>query len=218
MSKEFDFERLDELLSQVPEKYCSMSPDILDGFLTAIALMKSPPHITDWLPFVCDMENGDPQVLMSMKRTGAQLRNMVLERGKAIEDAILHQTPISPVIYVEEDFDDELEQDNQIEELDRYEPIRPFSLGFSMACSLWPELLHYNDKSIKAALVGILRYEPNDQEDSEKLEQELSDAVEEEVPFANYQEALEDIEACIGEIAVITRGQEINEISRQNKH
>ena len=63
------------------------------------------------------------------------------------------------------------------------------------------------NKAVQAALVGILRHESPD-EDGEEEETEAVDAAE-EVRFANLDEALEDVEACVQEIAEVTRKDDI---------
>ena len=43
-----DIERLGELLAAVPDPFVPMEADQLDGFLTALCLLKVPPAIDDW--------------------------------------------------------------------------------------------------------------------------------------------------------------------------
>ena len=40
-----DIDRLGELLASIPEPFVPMEPDMLDGYLTAIALLRHPPRI-----------------------------------------------------------------------------------------------------------------------------------------------------------------------------
>ena len=49
-----DIERLGELLAAVPDPFVPMEADQLDGFLTALCLLKVPPAIDDWFVYVLD--------------------------------------------------------------------------------------------------------------------------------------------------------------------
>ena len=42
-----EIEQLGELLARIPEAFTPMEPDKLDGFLTALTLMKNPPAQPD---------------------------------------------------------------------------------------------------------------------------------------------------------------------------
>ena len=54
-----DIERLGELLAAVPDPFVPMEADQLDGFLTALCLLKVPPAIDDWFVYVLDA-SGNP--------------------------------------------------------------------------------------------------------------------------------------------------------------
>ena len=123
----------------------------------------------------------------------------LLARGADIESRILHEKPVDPIIY-----DEDIDEDDPEGEL---AALAPFADGFAFACSLWPELMKSQNKAIQAALVGILRHESPDEEDAEE-EAEADDATA-EVRFANLDEALEDVEACVQEIAEVTRKDDI---------
>ena len=56
---------------------------------------------------------------------------------------------------------------------------------------------------MQAALVGILRYANIEKED--EVSHSLLASIDTEIPFADLDEALADIEACVGEIAEVTR-------------
>ena len=81
--------------------------------------------------------------------------------------------------------------------------IRPFSDGFLFACCHWPELLENKTRAVQAALVGVLRYANIEKED--EVSHSLLASIDTEIPFADLDEALADIEACVGEIAEVTR-------------
>ncbi len=180
-----EIETLGELLASTPEPAVPMEPDMLDGYLTAIALMKKPPRIDRWLAFVTDI-NG-----VSRAHCPDELRHLVLRRGAQLQDSILKEKPIDPILFTDEESDD------------MFADIRPFSDGFLFACCHWPELLENKTRAVQAALVGILRYANIEKED--EVSHSLLASIDTEIPFANLDEALADIEACVGEIAEVTR-------------
>ncbi len=180
-----EIETLGELLASIPEPALPMEPDMLDGFLTAIALMKKPPQTGTWIAFVADI-NGT-----SHTHLPDALRRLVLRRGAQLQEAILEEKPIDPILFTEE------------ESNDLFADIRPFCNGFLLACCLWPELLENKTRAVQAALVGILRYADIEKED--ETGHSLLASIDTEIPFANLDEALADIQACVGEIAEVTR-------------
>lgn len=195
-----EIEHLGELLASFPEPFMPMEADMLDGYLTAIALLKHPPEINDWLPLVFDV-NGNTRAKLSDAEEQAQLRKLVLARGAEIESLLLAQKPIDPIIYDEDE-----------DEGDEFAALRPFADGFAFACANWPELLMSPSKPVQAALVGILRYESEGGEadaETDAEAREMLQDIDEEVAFANLDEALADVAACVQEIAEITRAEDI---------
>lgn len=192
-----DIERLGELLAAVPEPFVPMEADQLDGFLTALSLLKVPPSIDDWFIYVLDA-SGNRRAKLVDPAEQAELRRLVLARGAEIESRILSEKPVDPIIY-----DEDVNADEPDDEL---AALAPFADGFAFACSLWPELMKSQDKAVQAALVGILRHESPDENESQACEE--IDAAE-EVRFASLDEALEDVEACVQEIAEVTRKNDI---------
>lgn len=186
------------MLASVPDPFVPMEADQLDGFLTALCLLKVPPSIDDWFIYVLDA-SGNRRAKLADPAEHAELRRLVLARGADIESRILHEKPVDPIIY-----DEDIDEDDPEGEL---AALAPFADGFAFACSLWPELMKSQNKAIQAALVGILRHESPDEEDAEE-EAEADDATA-EVRFANLDEALEDVEACVQEIAEVTRKDDI---------
>ena len=196
-----DIDRLGELLAKIPAPYLSMEPDILDGFLTAIALMRHPPEQSEWMPYVLDTEGRREARLIGEDQT--ELRKLILRRGAEIEASILSESPIDPVV-----FDPEDEDGNPVEGIEGIAALSGFAGGFSLALSLWPELMKSTDKAVQAALVGILRYEELESDDEEELQQIL-ESINAEVGFANLDEALQDLASCVQEIAEVTRKEDI---------
>ena len=196
-----DIDRLGELLAKIPAPYLSMEPDILDGYLTAIALMRHPPEQSEWMPYVLDTEGRTQARLIGEEQT--ELRKLILRRGTEIEASILSESPIDPVV-----FDPEDAEGNPVEGIEGIAALSGFAGGFSLALSLWPELMKSTDKAVQAALVGILRYEELESDDEEELQQIL-ESINAEVGFANLDEALQDLASCVQEIAEVTRKEDI---------
>lgn len=184
-----EIETLGELLASIPEPFIPMEPDMLDGFLTAIALMKKPPETSEWFRFILDIE-GRAVPLEKIARANL-LRELIFRRGAELENTILASKPIDPIIFDDEESEDFLA------------PLRPFSNGVLLACCQWPELTKNPNDSVKAALVGLLRYADLAKDDEATLA--LLDSIDEGIVFANLDEALADVEACVGEIADVTR-------------
>lgn len=100
-----------------------------------------------------------------------------------------------------------------------------FADGFATACALWPELVRSKNKAVQAALVGIMRYSSKDNAEDESAEENETETIlrdiETDVAFANLDEALADLQACVQEIAEVTRKSEIrpqSDSSRNRKH
>lgn len=194
-----EIERLGELLAAVPDPFVPMEADQLDGFLTALCLLKVPPAIDDWFVYVLDA-SGNRRAKLGDPADQAELRRLVLARGAEIESRILHEKPVDPIIY-----DEDVDEDDPAGEM---AALAPFADGFAFACSLWPELMKSQDKAVQAALVGILRHESSDDEEDDEQESSEENAAS-EVRFASLDEALEDVEACVQEIAEVTRKGDI---------
>lgn len=200
-----DIDRLGELLASIPEPFVPMEPDMLDGYLTAIALLRHPPRIEDWIGLVFDIE-GRTRASLASEEMQHELRKLVLERGAEIEQLILTQKPIDPII-----FEDEPENPD-----DPFDALHPFADGFALACSNWPELMKNTSKAVQAALVGVLRYESPD-ENTPDDEQEVAASIEEDMAFADLDEALADLTACVQEIAEVTRAEDIERMQSTTK-
>lgn len=233
-----DIDRLGELLARLPEPFVPMEPDMLDGYLTAIALLKNPPQIEQWIGLVYDLE-GRSRARLPKESEQAELRSLILARGAEIEEQIISQKPIDPIIFEDDDEGDEAD--------DPFASLRPFADGFALACENWPELMKSTSKAVQAALVGVLRYESEEksadaekdgkaesdtskkmtgdadetaavvdngaetaaESDAEGAEDDVLESIEEDVAFANLDEALADLTACVQEIAEVTRGADI---------
>lgn len=197
-----DIDRLGELLASIPEPFSAMEADMLDGYLTALTLMRHPPEQSEWLSYVFDSDGNSRARLPEEKQ--AQLRKLILRRGAELEQAVLREKPIDPIIY--EDSEDE----------NTLSALQGFSDGFAAALSLWPELVRNDNKAVQAALVGILRYQSQDEERDEEMQKILSD-LDNDMHFESLDEALADLASCVQEIAEVTRGSEIQSVREKSR-
>ncbi len=205
-----DIDQLGELLASMPEPFMPMEADMLDGYLTAIALLKCPPPVEDWLSFIFDMQ-GNTRAKLPNAQRHAQLRKLIFARGEEIEQQLLSEKPIDPIIYEDEGTD---------EEDGNFSALAPFSDGFAFACANWPELMKNENPAVQAALIGILRYESAPEDASaadDDHERAIMNEIEEEMAFANLDEALADLTACVQEIAEVTRQGDIERAQTQMK-
>ena len=114
-----DIDRLGELLASIPEPFVPMEPDMLDGYLTAIALLRHPPRIEDWIGLVFDIE-GRTRASLASEEMHHELRKLVLARGAEIEQLILTQKPIDPIIFEDEPENPEADQGSEIHHARRH--------------------------------------------------------------------------------------------------
>lgn len=200
-----EIDLLGELLARIPDSFSPMEPDMLDGFLTAITLMKHPPEQKDWMPYVFDSE-ANPRARLEEPHQ-SQLKKLILRRGSEIEAAVLDEKPIDPILF---DFDDETGE--VLEGEASLAALTPFADGFAAACTLWPELIKNSAASVQAGLVGILRWSEKNEDDEET--QSIEASINTEVAFADLDEALADLQACVQEIAETTRREDIERAQR----
>ena len=146
-----EIEQLGELLARIPEAFTPMEPDKLDGFLTALTLMKNPPAQPDWMNYVFDID-GNPRARLSQHEQ-AQLQKLILRRGREIEETVLSEKPIDPILYDTDELTGE-----PLEGEESLAALSPFADGFATACALWPELVRSKNKAVQADLVGFIRY------------------------------------------------------------
>ena len=86
---------------------------------------------------------------------------------------------------------------------------------------MWPELVKNNTKAVQAGLVGIMRWAGKNEtaddgkasEDTEETEA-IENEIDSEVAFADLDEALADVQACVQEIAEVTRALDIARAQR----
>lgn len=206
-----EFELLGELLAKLDEyDGCSMEPDYLDGYLTALIVSPEEIKVSEWMPYVFD-EQGNMDVLARVCEGESdgeamcdELEDLVFRRFNSLEDALARGDKLDPVIYDVED-----DHGRPLGGYDAIAALNAFAEGFLECMNRWPQLQHLNNEFINSALLGILRHLPEEQRGD--LASIISD-LELESPLSNLNEALDDLALSVAEIASITRKFRMREI------
>ena len=185
-----EFIELEELLAALPEERQPMEADEADGFLTGLLLSPAEVSPSVWMPYILDSEGSEPK---GDPDTIYRLEDLLYRRYQEIDQQLAGRTPIDPLIFVE---DDEPEGDE----------LAPFALGVLAAVRLFPGLENTGSKSVDGALLGIFRHLPKSAQGD--LAETIA-ALDNEEPLGDAKEALEDLAACVAEIAEVTRGFKI---------
>ncbi len=189
--------QLDELLSGIPEACGAMSADYLDGFLTAVACL--PKHVAPslWMPYVFGKAGGAGARLPG-GRDQELLEDLVYRRYRQIEFQLSSVRPIDPIIFEDDDEEDEPGGDGN-----PLGSLQPFAAGFYEAVSRWPGILDTENDTVAAALHGVLRHLPEELLGDFR---EARDTLDLECPLEDLDAAIEDLAESVAEIASVTRG------------
>lgn len=186
-----EFIELGELLASIPEPFDPMEADYLDGFLTGLLCLPSEPSPREWMPMVFDVQSRPDAVLPNPEEQD-RLELLVYRRYRSIDQQLCKIKPIDPLIY---DDGDDRNQDITLF-------LAPFASGFLEVMNRWEGLKDTHNRIINSALLGILRYLPEEQlGDLEEIKQELDL----ETPIEDLDHALEDIALSVAEIVAETR-------------
>lgn len=180
---------LGELLAGIPEPFEPMETDCLDGYLTGLLCLPEEPPPAEWMPYVLDAEKRD--ALPEGPET-ERLRELVWRRYRSIDRDLERCRPIDPVILVDDEEDESGTQ-----------AAAPFALGFAEAITRFPGVRESEDKLVASALLGIMRYLP---EEAAGDMAEVKKKLDEEEPVDDLEQALADIAESVAEIASVTRG------------
>ncbi|MFU0842058.1 MAG: YecA family protein [Burkholderia sp.] len=180
---------LGELLAGIPEPFEPMESDYLDGYLTGLLCLPEEPAPGEWMPYVLDAQNRDG---IPEGPDTERLRELVWRRYRSIDRDLEQCRPIDPIILVDGEDDEGGTQG-----------AAPFALGFSEAITRFPGVKDSEDKLVASALLGILRYLP---EEAAGDMAEVKEELDEKEPVEDLDEALADIAESVAEIASVTRG------------
>lgn len=171
-----------------------MSSDEADGYLTGLLL--SPEEILPerWMPWIVSAAGKEPQNVD--EDTLYRLESLLFTRYKEIDHRLSTRNPIDPIILIDDD------------EPDAGDSLAPFAVGFLRSMELFPALGAVQNKAVGGAVLGVLRHLPAE------LQGDLAETIQgldTDSPLSTPEESLDDLVACVAEIAEVTRGFTIKE-------
>ena len=195
---------LDGLLLAEDESRDPLDVVMLDGFLTGILLQPDLVMPSAWLPLVFDAQ-GRALALAPDLATAQRTLDLIMRRHNEIAAHILAREPFDPILFELED-----EQGNVLAGKSAIAALEPWTVGFMNALTSFPVLLDRfeKDEDGAGALLGILRHLPPDPDDTSEaiahFERE-KEALDQEVPLADLDDAIEDLVSCVLEVADVSR-------------
>jgi uncharacterized protein len=202
-----EFQELDELLFAFAGSVPPMGIVTLDGYLCGVLVQPVPIEPDAWLPRVFD-EYG-----RALPERGnavyERARTLILRRYSALNRALVDDGWFDPLI-----LEDALDEDGNppppvqraaSDPLSLVDPVSlvlmPWVYGFSIACENFHGLLEVDDPAAHIALARLYRHMPADSDE----ERELSATFERERPLATLNEGIEELVACVADLADLTR-------------
>ncbi len=200
---EDEITELGEFLASLPESQEPLDVAMLDGFLAAILLHPAPITAATWIPLVFDAQ-GRPGTLPT---TEAQQRAaaLIMRRHDELAACIAAGEAFDPMVFELVD-----EHDEVLPGKAGIAALAPWAGGFANAVEAFASLqaAAEEDDELAGLLTAILRHLPADPEASveeqEEYRRELA-KIDEESPLADLDEAIDDLVACVLDIAPITR-------------
>ncbi len=188
---EAEMDQLQDMLDRVPAPLEPLDVSMLDGFLVGVLLQPKAVPTFEWSRHVLDAEEGrSPPAGFDSK----SLMALVKRRYQQLNQAITQRQWFDPWVFeLASEYEDE--DEGEPEESDPSEVLFPWVAGFSLACELFPELMHKNATDLLEPLAAIFRHiDPEDLEDADDLLEEIESLE----PAANLEEAVESlVSACL---------------------
>jgi uncharacterized protein len=201
-----EFQELDELLFAVAGSLPPMDIVTLDGYLCGLLVQPAPIAPDEWLPRVFDEYGG---ALPDRGQPAYErARALILRRYSALNRALVEDGWFDPLIL--EDLADEDGNPPPPPTSDLLADVDPVSLalmpwvyGFSIACEKFPGLLEVDNPAVHVALARLYRHIPAETDE----ERELEATLERELPLATLDEGIEELVACVADLADLTRDE-----------
>ena len=195
---------LNELLLAADEDRDPLDVVMLDGFLTGLLLQPDVVLPSTWLPLVFDAQGREPAVPHDLATTQRTL-DLIMRRHNEIAVHIMAREPFDPIVFELEDLGG-----NVLDGKDAIAALEPWTVGFMNALTSFPEVLDRFEKDEEGAgsLLGILRHLPADPEDASASSDTLKwekEALDREAPLADLDDAIDNLVACVLEVAEFTR-------------
>lgn len=181
-----DLRQLAGLLDAIPAPLEPLDVGMLDGFLTAVALLPKdvPPGV--WWPHVIDVDARP----LPAGFDAAPLRELVVRRRKELAAAIDKRQWFDPWVF-------ELEEDE-----DPLEALTPWVAGFALAVDAFPSPMQDDGPDLLEPLALIYRaLDTDDLQDADAL----LEVIEQIEPPTDLPEAVEDLVTAVLRIADVTR-------------
>jgi uncharacterized protein len=195
---------LDAILGAIPDEHDPLDVVMLDGFLVGVLLQPDLVLPSAWLPLIFAADGGD----ISMPGDAARAERgveLIMRRYNELAACIAAREPFDPIVF---ELDDE--RGEPLAGKDGMTALAPWAAGFTTALSAFPSLeaLAAADDALAATMIGILRHLPIDPDAIVDIREEFARDQEEiarEMPLADLDDALDDLVACVLEIAEIAR-------------
>ncbi len=184
--------RLDDLLATAPEESDTLDVSMLDGYLSAIALLNPALETeSEWYPFIFDTEGRETQV-----ENPEEVRTLIMQRFQEIRAFQAQREFYNPIIFPIED-----EAGEPILGKDGLVALAPWATGFYVALSQFSDRVALTAE-VEAALLKINRHLELDEEDEDFEENKAIRAeVERITPLRGLEEGMADMMAGVLEIA-----------------
>lgn len=187
-----DINQLDDLLATSSSGEETFDVSMLDGFLSAIALLNPPlQDESEWYPYIFN-EEGTPCEVDEPET----VKRLVCQRLQEIRAFQAQRQFYNPIIFPLED-----EDGNQVTGVDGLAALEPWAMGFYNALAQYSDRVDVTE-AIEAQLCRIHRFLELDQEDPD-YEQNLAirQAVEKEHPVHSLEEGMLEMMQGVIEIA-----------------
>lgn len=187
-----DINRLDELLATSSSGDDTFDVSMLDGFLSAIALLNPPlKEEPEWYPYIFNEEGSDCEV-----DEPETVKRLVTQRLQEIRAFQAQRQFYNPIIFPLED-----ENGEPVTGADGIAALEPWAMGFYNALAQYSDRVDVTE-AIEAQLCRIHRFLELDESDPD-YEQNMAirAAVEKEHPVRNLEEGMLEMMKGVIEIA-----------------
>ena len=195
---------LDAILATIPDERDPLDVVMLDGFLTGVLLQPDLIAPSDWLPLVFDADGGDISLPGDASKATRAIE-LIMRRYNELAACIVAREFFDPIVF---ELDDE--HGEPLAGKDGIAALAFWAVGFTNALNAFPalEALAATDDALAATLMGILRHLPIDPDAPLDIREEFAREQQEiarEMPLADLDDALDELVACVLEIAEIAR-------------
>ena len=188
--------RLDELLATTPEDFDTFDVSMLDGYLSAIALLNPTlENESDWYPYNFDIDGRDSQVDQP-----EEVHQLIMQRYQEIVAYQAQREFYNPIIFPLEDDDGK-----PILTKEGIEALVPWATGFYAALTQFGDRVQLTEE-IENQLCKIHRHLELDPDDDDYEDNKaVREAIEQAKPLKNLEEAMVDMMEGVLNLARLNR-------------